>query len=395
LQRPDLQAADGDHVIVGNAHVAASLTEMGGNFNDAVLSVYNEHNDGDGLVAFLATTYQRPPFATAIWGKNGRTSGVGIGGEANELGGVGVRGNARGEGGIAFLGAANGFGGVGMRTDSSLAGVIGVVPAGRQAGPGIWGVSGTGFADVDITNLHAGVLGTADTVGVAGVPAGADLGGVRLVPGKSGIVGIAAGVSSRGVLATASGLASVGVDGSGPLGILGTADPTEGVGVRGAAGPEGLGVNGIGGIGVLGQGVAATNVGVVGAGGADGVGVMGLGSGAEGIAVRADNADGIGLSVEGRSQFSQVRRGAFEVGKRVAVVQGLKISASSGVVATLNTSPGPGSHLLMARANPNTGRVRLTLTAPAKRPAKFTVFVVDEAVQASVGRPAVLDQDHP
>ncbi len=89
---------------------------------------------------------------------------------------------------------------------------------------------------------------------------------------------------------------------------------------------------------------------------------------------------GAALAVKGLNRFSQVHRGAFESGRRVAVISGITATPTSGVVATLNSSPGPGTHLVLARANTATGRVRLILNKPAKRPAQFTFFVVDTPV---------------
>ncbi len=357
------RAANGDPVKVGQGYLASSVTEIGGNYDDAVFSIYNDRPDGDAIVAFVHSPYQTAPNSAAIFGKHGTANGAGLWGEANEAGGVGTRGTARGVGGVGLIGEANGSNGVGVVTDASLAGIIGSVPPGRQGGPGVWGVSGVGYTNTDVIGVGPGVLGTGSKVGVAGFTGGTDLDGLRNLPDKAGVFGVSEGFGSSGVLGLA-GNGSNGVRGEGGIGGSGGGDTAGSGGVRGEAPDIGIGVFSTAGTAVRGEGTGDDGVGVVGAG--NGIGVSALSA-------------GIALDVEGVNRFSQARRGSFEVGKRVAVVAGLSITLGSGVVATLNTGAGPGIHLLTARANQNTGKVRLILDKPAKRPAQFTLFVVNEA----------------
>jgi hypothetical protein len=190
-----------------------------------------------------------------------------------------------------------------------------------------------------------------------------------------------------GVRGQANSIVGAGVRGINPNGdgVYGSTAGVGMAGVRGSSTAVGDGVagwcNAAGGVGVRGTSASAEGFGVLGeSGGALGVGVLGsAASGGTGVAATAAAA-ATALAVNGLNRFTQAGRGAFEAGARQAVIPNLLLTATSGILVTLNSITGPGVFLQYARVNPNTKRAVLRLNKPPKRAVKFTYFIVDEVV---------------
>lgn len=137
-----------------------------------------------------------------------------------------------------------------------------------------------------------------------------------------------------------------------------------------AAGVYGTGTEGYG---VLGNATAGTAV----SGNASGAGIGVFGGANQGTGVRARSTGGTALSVDGTNVFSQAGRGTFAVGETQHAIDGVRLTSKSGVVATLNTTPGDGVYLIRARINLAESRIVLVLNQPATSAAHYTYFIVD------------------
>ena len=430
----DSEGANGETIKVGGAYVATRLTELGGTFAGPVFEVYNfaaGRGSGAlmGLVAVDYPTDPAPAGGAAVFGKHGGGSGSGVWGEAAGAFGKGVTGYATGNGstgvfayaeqgdaiyaeaigdsdyavnaksafhainattsgnfysgvfgvsngssGVGITGQAkqNGTGvlgdggsigvdgrgdrgvsgngmvlgvvgsggmigvaasafdaekGIGVTASGPLAGVLAEVPPGKQDGPGVWGSSGQETEASDAAGTRTGVLGTSDSFGVAGVGGGKDLTRVKALLGKAGVAGIGLGAGSRGVYGTN--------DQGGGVGVLGESAGARGVGVRGTANPIGIGV------------------------------------------LADAPATATALSVQGINRFTQAGRGSFAPGERRHVLTNLNVTGRSGILVTLNSSPGAGVYLESARVNPAMKKGILTLSRVPAAAIEFTYFIVD------------------
>lgn len=320
-------AEDGKAILAGRLNDADLTTTLTGSPPAQSLVVQNL-SDGDGAVAVMGlvdTPFQGVPTPAAVYGKDGRSRGAGVLGEADF---VGVRGVALGFGveGTAAIGVS------GIGTGNAGHGLVG------RAETGI-GVFGEG--------QRAGVFGRADQVDNQG-----------------------AGVGPKAI-----GPAVLGAG-------LGTFLVDDGAGVR--AGVAGVGpAIGVGGVGG-GTDVSALQavefgIGVAGIGlGPNGCGVFGASDAADGVGVLAQgNEGGLALSVQGINQFTQVGQGEFAAGVRRKVIRGVDATARSGILVTLNSPPGPGISLVFARVRPVARTAVLQLNRAPKRAVSFTYFIVD------------------
>ena len=238
-------------------------------------------------------------------------------------------------------------------------------------GAGVWGVSDKAIGVIGFSSSFYGVYGHSDSshglhgrsesgtgvqgysplgIGVLGEAAGSQGNG-------TGVYGKATGQNGVGVLATSSG----------GHGVFATSSSIYAAGVYGIGPTQGFGV--------LGQ--VATGAGVAGSATGHGDGVSGAANDSTGVGVRAKSTNGTALSVDGINQFSQAGRGSFAIGESQHTIGGVKLTANSGVVATLNTSAGAGIYLARARVNVADSRIVLVLNQPAKSAVQYTYFIVD------------------
>src|SRR5439155_1348584 len=142
-------------------------------------------------------------------------------------------------------------------------------------------------------------------------------------------------------------------------GVLGKSGSASGYGVMGGAtGQNGVGVRAES----AGHGVFATTSGQY-AAGVYGIGIQGYG-------VLGNATTGIGVA--GRASG-----GSFAVGETQHTIAGVKLTAKSGVVATLNTTAGAGIYLTRARVNLADSKIVLILSGAATSAAQYTYFIVD------------------
>jgi hypothetical protein len=360
-------AANGDTIMVGGAFTATSITEIGGNFNGQVWSIYNESDAGNavGLVSTLAaqypTDFEIEP--SAIFAKSGAASPAGAairavnvgGGDgvsgyaevpqksgvygANPLGGFGVFGDAKGmnagvhgrntvgagvrgessgdAAAVHGLNTGTGAGVMGEAKSSDAAvfgrntgvgdGVVGSTPASDKSG--VYGEnSGGGYGVYGYAGgSRAAVTGRNDGAG-PGVHAFSKL-GVGLTVGSEGSAGIMAyGASSVSAIVGSSTGAGAGVQGG----------SSAGDGVRGAsngAGAAGVrGTNSGGGDGVAGLATGANGAGVRAESTAGGHGLAAVANGNKGAVLGRNSAAGDGVT--GRSRNG---RGGSFAGKAAAL----------------------------------------------------------------------------
>lgn len=345
------QAAAGDPMLAGRINESDLTTTLTGSPTGQSLFVQNL-NDGDGANAIMGlvdTPFQGVPKPAAIFGKDGRLFSNGVLGEAF----IGVRGVSTAPKGTGLRGEANnttqGFGVVGEAGSAEGAGVV----AQNFAGDGVRAFGATG--------VSAAGGGPAARPGLRG--AGVDAVGTLVgVFGQTGVKD----ENGPGVWGNA-GQEINGEDGAGTQwGVLGTS-PT--IGVAGAGGGADIALlrELEGAVGVAGVGIGTRSRGVV-----------GVSDESDGVAVLATGGrNAVALSVLGINEFTQVGRDQFAAGEKQKVITGARATTRSGILVTLNSSPGPGVSLHFARVNPATGRIVLRLTRPPKRPVRFTYFIVD------------------
>jgi hypothetical protein len=219
------------------------------------------------------------------------------------FGSLGVYGHGQENGVIGTAGSSRGVGVFGQGGDNGGIGVEG--SGGRSDGIGVQGNGGGTSAGV------AGVGGLDGGPGVAGF-------GIGSSPGVSGQC--AMGPSSLG----ATGV--VGIGGFDGVGVRGTVQTGNGIGVFARGGGTGAGVTRFGG--------ADGGVGMEGEGA--GGGVTGVATSVAGAGVKAVNIQGgPALSVEGAAVFSLSGIVTVEVGKSSATESNVALTAASLVLAML------------------------------------------------------------
>jgi len=286
-----------------------------------------------------------------------------------------------------FIANSNNDSGSGLEAQAAAPGASGIT--GSATSDGGIGVEGVGGLSGDARGVR-GRTDSSEGVGVEGTathPNGSTAG----VRGRSdsefgrGVEGISTSLNGQGV----SGKGRIGVHGES----LSPSESTPGIGVHGFADGPGLteGVHGesesIEGTGVLGINPSESGT---------GVGVLGVTNSPDGIGVHATNrsvmtgepGSGVGLRVEGRSQFNTILDGTILAGATSQTVADERINTNSEVMVILTGDPGK---LLLANMGPLSavkngiswvnvikGRFTRNLLAKAANSIPFRAFVVEK-----------------
>ena len=239
--------------------------------------------------------------AAGVLGTNGYGSGVGVYGFANGVAGTGVR---------AFGGS------IGLSATGGSYGVQGWA----QTGPGVFGVSNSNYGGYFTSYGAAGALGLVATHdGTMGATPGngAALYASTARTGSYGIYSVGPAFGGAAIYGSSSSVTGTGVvglnsgNGTGAVGVQGTAVGTTGVGVFGvnastiSNSPQSTGVYGLSdknnGFGVLGSATGTNGIGVVAQGTASALmaagGPIGISATASGIAVQATSMSSGGTGV--------------------------------------------------------------------------------------------------
>jgi hypothetical protein len=277
-----------------------------------------------------------------VEGFGSATGGIGVHGKATAVGRSGVQGEATGQSAWAIEAVAHHPTGIGLYGRNSSAEGTGEGVVGENLGPNGTGVkgwaSGVGVRGVALKPTGTGVRGEGGFVGVWGTTNHVSGVGVRGEGGSTGGNGV------EGVSEAAGGAGVFGSNIGGGDGVLGTADQADAAAVHGA--------NGVG-IGVCGESHAGTAV----KGEATGAGTAGSFEAPVGRALYANGP----VQLDMASGIATIRAGS----KFVEVGVGFDLTPSSKVLATLQSSPGAKTTLLLAQVEPAGDSIHIELTEKA------------------------------
>ncbi len=275
-----------------------------------------------------------------------KTSGIGVNGKSNSPLGAGIKGENS------------------AHTDEAI-GVFGLSSK-SASGIGVLGVA------VENHGSPRGVRGETQS------PSGIGVEGVAKKPQAVGVRGeapILVGGSGAGV----EGFGTVGVRGFGTIGVHGRSNANVGIGVEGFANPD------VGpAIGVRGKSGSSGGIGVHGFANSGGgsKGVVGEVNFFDSVAVEAkNNGGGVGLRVQGQSQFSTIVDGTITAGSTNATVPDSRVSATSAIMITLTDDPGPLNSASngVSWVSTAAGSFTVNLLGPAAKDVPFRAFVVEKA----------------
>jgi hypothetical protein len=330
-----VQAANGDAVTVGGSFSGTLPTAI-------------TNTTGDGIQAINSSTV-----ASGLYGHASSATGTtyGVFGRSDSPNGTGVKGYVTSSAGTA----------VGVTGETTAGtGVYGLSPGGI----GVAGQSTSGVGAQGVSDSSTGVNGVSNSgVGVYG-SSNSSVAVRAASTSNIGVVGSNGTASKPAILGFSEG-SGTGVQGySGSSALLPTSKPKAGVyghaaqdatsrGVWGSS-PAGYGVYGESSSGRAVQGVATTGIGVR-AAASSGVGL--LASATTGYALRTDGK----VKLDKSAGLATIASGTASI----AVTPGIDLTATSGVVATLNGSAGGSTAVKRVAINATTNVFTIYLTANA------------------------------